>query len=107
MLGVMARDLFLSVVARFGLPVPARQRNLGDETDFIGRVDFVYESERLILELDGRKHHSALTDWERDKWRDLRLTASGFTTLRISWSQLTERPGEVADLLRRVLRRSA
>jgi hypothetical protein len=98
-------DLFLGVLKRYGIALPARQRTLGDDRAPLGRVDFVYPAIKLIVELDSRKHHSALTDWERDKWRDLQLAASGWRTVRISWRQLTDHPAEVADLLRRVLER--
>lgn len=100
-------DLFLSVLKRYGIKMPERQRTLGDDRGSIGRVDFVYPSIRLVIEADSRKHHSALEDWERDKWRDLHLAASGWMTLRISWAQLKERPGQVAELLRRALDRAS
>ena len=51
------------------------------------RVDLVI-GERLVVEVDGREHHSDPSAFERDRMRDARLTALGYRVLRFSYSQV-------------------
>ncbi len=51
------------------------------------RVDFVI-GRRLVVEVDGREHHSDPAAFERDRIRDARLTALGYRVLRFSYSQV-------------------
>ncbi len=97
-------DLFLGVVASAGLPLPARQRTLGGD-DLVGRVDFLYEAERVVIECDGRRHHFGKVDAERDRWRDLDLSAAGWLVIRVTWWQLVHQPERFTAQLRRVLDR--
>jgi hypothetical protein len=99
-------DLFLSVVAASGLPLPSRQRALGGD-HFIGRVDFLYEAERVAIECDSRRHHFGKVDAERDRWRDLELSAAGWLVVRVTWWQLVHQPERFTAHLRRVLERRA
>lgn len=96
-------DLLVRVLARFGLPAPVRQRNLGGLDDRIGRVDFLYPAARLVIEADGRQNHTALLDRESDAWRDLELTAAGFRVIRVTWRQLTQEPERFVRMLRLLL----
>lgn len=96
-------DLLVEVLDRFGLPRPARQRNVGGLEDRIGRVDFLYVERRLVIEADGRRNHTALLDREGDAWRDLELAAAGFTVIRVTWRQLQDEPQRFVRALRRVL----
>jgi len=92
-------DRFLSLVREAGLPEPVRQVNAGDDRAWIGRVDFAYPEARLIIELDGRKTHTAQLDLEADQARDSRLIAAGWRPMRVRHRRLT-REGDllVADL---------
>ncbi|QXC63137.1 DUF559 domain-containing protein [Aquihabitans sp. G128] len=96
-------DLLNEVLDRFGLPLPVRQRNLGGLEDRVGRVDFVFTEERVVIEADGRKNHTALLDREGDAWRDLELAAAGFRVIRVTWGQLTTDPRRFVAALRAVL----
>ena len=58
---------FVDLIRSAGLPEPIRQMNVGDESDWIGRVDFAYPAVNLLVELDGRRHHSAKLDLEADR----------------------------------------
>ena len=51
------------------------------------RVDLVI-GERLVVEVDGREHHSDPAAFGRDRIRDARLTALGYRVLRFSYSQV-------------------
>ena len=84
-------DLVRAVLERYGIPLPERQRVLGDDHP-VGRVDFVYLEARLVIEADSRRHHTALLDADQDRWRDLELTAAGFRVIRVTWHQLVHEP---------------
>lgn len=96
-------DLLCAVLDRHGLPQPCRQRNIGGLDDRIGRVDFLYVDERLVIEVDGRKNHTALLDREGDAWRDMELAAAGFRVVRITWAQLNDDPRRFVSNLRKLL----
>ena len=81
---------------------PIRQLNVRD-TAFIGRVDFCFIDERVIVEVDGRASHTIRADFEKDRRRDARLHAQGWTVLRFSWRQVTREPETVLAALRKQL----
>jgi hypothetical protein len=86
-------ERFLALVASYKLPRPlVNHRVEGHE------VDFYWPDQKLIVETDG-----AATHLDHDRARDAHLTALGYRVIRITWRQLTERPHEVAELLRRLL----
>jgi very-short-patch-repair endonuclease len=96
---------FLRIVRRAGLPEPVRQLNVGGRA-WIGRVDFAYPGACVLIELDGRRYHSAKLDLESDRLRDNRLVAAGWRVMRVTWDQVHRHPDEVVSLVRRALRRS-
>ena len=51
------------------------------------RVDLLI-GERLVVEVDGREHHSDPSAFERDRIRDARLTALGYRVLHFSYGQV-------------------
>jgi very-short-patch-repair endonuclease len=61
----------------------------------IGRVDLVV-GDRLILELDGREHHSSEAAFALDRRRDAAAAAQGFLTLRFSYVQVVHEWESVA-----------
>ncbi len=69
--------LFRGLVRAAGLPAPVGQLDVGDGQGWIGRVDFAYPRIGLLIELDGRRFHSALLDRKADQLRDQRLLAGG------------------------------
>ena len=83
---------FVALIETSNLPQPARQVDLGDDDGWIGRVDFVYRDERIVIETDGREHHSSLLDRRVDAERDRRLRASGWTVLRFGWVEVVHDP---------------
>ena len=93
---------FLRLVRASGLPEPVRQLDAGGEA-WVGRVDFSYPSVHLVVELDGRRYHSARLNLEADRERDNRLVVSGWRVVRITFAQLRDHPERVVALLRRAL----
>jgi hypothetical protein len=98
---------FLRLLRRAGLPLPARELDLGDADQWIGRVEFVYRDERVLIEVDTRKHHTALLDFEHDRARDNSFAAEGWRVLRITHDMISKQPREVERVIRRALRLAA
>lgn len=98
-------DLFVRFVTEHHLPVARRQVELGSASAYIGRVDFLYDDVRLIVEVDGSRFHDIREVARADKRRDLRLLAEGWDSIRIDWTQLSEESSATAVLLRRALAR--
>jgi very-short-patch-repair endonuclease len=94
---------FLDLVHRYRLGRPARQVDVGDADAWIGRVDFLWRDERLIVEVDGAEHHGAFLDRRSDAERDERLTASGWTVRRFGWRAVVDTPDAVASTIRGAL----
>ena len=61
----------------------------------VQEVDFCWPDRRLIVEADSFEFHRTRAAFERDRRRDQRLTAAGWTVLRITWRQLRDAPEEV------------
>lgn len=96
-------DLFVRFLDAHELPQPRRQASLGSNTEQIGRVDFVYDAPRLIVELDGAKYHSQLTRMRHDKVRDLEFLAAGWQSIRIDWWLLINDAHRLAQHLHTIL----
>lgn len=66
-------------------------------------VDFLWPHQKLIVETDGYAFHASRAAFERDRERDQRLTAAGYTVVRVTHRQLIQQPEAVVDRLRRLL----
>lgn len=64
------------------------------------RVDFCFDSARLVVEVDGVRWH---TDAARDQARDNQLAVLGWRVLRFSWGQVVHSPEEVLADIRAAL----
>lgn len=63
------------------------------------RVDGLIRPWRTILEADGRKWHTRLEDFERDRRRDAEAAAAGFLTLRFTYYQLVNEAAWAQDIV--------
>jgi very-short-patch-repair endonuclease len=54
-------------------------------------IDFLWPSQRVVVEVDGHQFHSARPDRKRDLARDARLTEWGYTVLRLDADFRVER----------------
>jgi very-short-patch-repair endonuclease len=63
-------------------------------------VDFLFATQRLVVEVDGYRFHRTRTAFERDRERDAILARHGLRVLRFSHRQVSRRPGEVAAAIR-------
>jgi very-short-patch-repair endonuclease len=90
--------LFLDLCRRHRLPLPEVNVKLGR-----WEVDFVWRSQRLIVETDSWTYHRGSVAFEDDHARDLDFRAAGYTVLRFTGDQLEEEPERVVDDLTRAL----
>jgi very-short-patch-repair endonuclease len=58
-------------------------------------VDAVWDDERLVVEVDGRRYHDTGAAFERDRRKDADLMLAGYRVLRITWRRLTREPEQV------------
>jgi very-short-patch-repair endonuclease len=73
-----------------GLPQPLMNvRRAGWE------VDAVWDAQRLVVEVDGRKFHDPAPRFERDRRKDAELMLAGYRVLRFTWSRLTREADQV------------
>ncbi len=78
-----------------------------DANGLIGLGDLVFEGLRLVIELDGWAYHTTPDRFQRDRERQNRLVAAGWTVLRFTWRDLIERPEYVIRTIRTMLARLA
>ena len=69
-------------------------------------VDFHWPRARLVVEVDGHEHHGTRVAFERDRARDQRLVAAGWTVLRFTHRQVLGEPAHVRAVLVSVRSRS-
>ena len=92
---------FLQLVRAAGMAEPVRQYEVrvGGERYFL---DFAYPERRLCIELDGREAHEGEA-FQRDRTRQNALVLMGWTVLRFTWADVTERAGDAMALVARAL----
>jgi len=71
----------------------------------IGIGDIVFEILKLVVEVDGWAFHTTPDRFHRDRERQNRLVAAGWTVLRFTWRDLVERPEYVLATIRTMLDR--
>lgn len=86
-----------------GLPVGKRQARQSRRSRS-SYLDTLYADFGLAMELDGRAAHRAEDRWH-DAHRDNFLAAVGILTLRYGWTDVTERPCQVAAEVGQALRK--
>jgi very-short-patch-repair endonuclease len=94
---------FLELVLDSGLPVPERQATMTGTLGWIGSVDFLWRSPRVVVETDGGEFHDSVTDRQNDERRDRALELEGWTVLRFGWNDVIHRPTSVLHTVRRAL----
>jgi hypothetical protein len=69
----------------------------------LARGDIVFRGARLVVELDGWAYHVTPERFQHDRRRQNQLVAAGWTVLRFTWRDLTERPEYVVATIRRMV----
>jgi len=67
-------------------------------------VDLLWEEQRLAIETDGEETHGTQVAFQRDRWRDQLLVASGYRTARVTWQQVRCEPTAVVNRIARMLK---
>lgn len=81
------------IFERHELPVPELQATLQDGAGtFIGRVDFYFRTQRVVVEFDGRiKYHGDTRGVVlAEKAREDRLREQGLIVVRVTWDELDQ-----------------
>jgi very-short-patch-repair endonuclease len=66
-------------------------------------VDFIWHDHNLIVEVDGWLAHATRHAFQRDRSTTNTLQLAGYTVLRFTEDDLTERPRTVAAQIKQVL----
>jgi len=89
-------DLFRAVVSRLPFPMPDTQFKLFElDGTFVGRYDFVYPTRKALIETDSERWHMDPVSFQRDREKQNRAHALGWTVYRFTWRQLVDDPDSV------------
>lgn len=97
---------FLDLTRKAGLPVPVVQHEVWESGRLVARIDAAYPDRKIAIEVDGYGPHSSPEAFQRDRTRQNRLVALGWTVLRFTWDDVVRRPAEVARTIEAALRRA-
>jgi very-short-patch-repair endonuclease len=90
--------LFLAVTRRARLPRPNVNHPINGK-----KRDFVWPTERLVVEVDSHAYHSSKEAMRRDRQRDRELTALGWRPARFTYEEVAFEPGTVGTELDELL----
>ncbi len=96
----MLERAFLRLVREAGLPRPRTQVVQRANGAHVARVDFLFEAERVVVEVSGRLGHSSPADRTRDAQRRNELIDLGYRPYEYTWSDVMHRPEDVTDSMR-------
>jgi very-short-patch-repair endonuclease len=82
-----AERRFLALVKAAKLPIPLVNHPIRGYT-----IDFMWPRQRLAVEIDGYRYHSARGAFERDRAKGANLAAAGLCVVRFTWLQLVSEP---------------
>jgi len=98
-----AERLMIRLLDRGGIKGWAANGLIRDDRGVIGVGDVVFRDSRVVVEVDGWAFHVGPDRFQHDRERQNRLVAAGWTVLRFTWRDLTERPRYVIATIRSVL----
>ena len=93
-------DLFRAVVSHLPYPMPDPQFKLFEpDGEFVGRFDFVYPTRMALIETDSEGWHMDPVSFQRDRDKQNRAHALGWTVYRFTWRQLVDDPASVRRII--------
>ena len=91
------------LVHEAGLPAPELQYDIRDPAGiFLGRGDLAWPELRVVVEFDGDVHRERDV-FVKDRRRQNRIIAAGWTVLRFTSADVLGRPAEVLEQISRAL----
>lgn len=96
----------LRVLAAAGLPLPVCQQRIDHDGAFVARVDFTYVEDKVIIEVDGYRHHRTPEQVSADAARRRALTLLGYRVLVYTYEDVVRRPAALVHEVTRALSRS-
>lgn len=93
-----AERLIMRLLTRAGVTGFVRAHPFGEFT-----VDVAFPAHRVAIEVDGWAWHADAERFRADRRKGNALVGAGWTLLRFTWADLTERPGEVVLEVRRAV----
>jgi very-short-patch-repair endonuclease len=90
-----AERLAQQVLGRTGLPGWQWNHRVALPDGGVAVVDAALPHLRIAVEIDGRAYHSDPATFQRDRTRQNALVAAGWTVLRFTWADLTQRADAV------------
>lgn len=96
---------FNDLVRRHGLQTPVTQYELWHAGRFVARIDAAYPERKLAIEVDGFSAHTSPDTFQRDRTRQNRMVALGWTVLRFTWADIVQGPAAVAQTILEAINR--
>lgn len=87
----------LETRARWALSVARIPHGFQVPIDEVGRVDFLVD-DWLIVEVDGREHHTAVAAFAADRRRDRAATEHGYRVVRFAYDEVVDSAGFVTAI---------
>lgn len=98
----------ISLLKDSGLTGFVANHRVRDALGLIGIIDVAFPERRLAIEFDGQAFHIDADAFQRDRTRQNRLVAAGWTVLRFTWDDVVHRPHQVmAEITAALTRLSA
>lgn len=91
---------FQKVLGDGGLPLMDRQVNIGNRVAWLGRVDFLDRSRKLVVEVQSDLHHTSLSDMADDAARREAMEAAGWRFIDVREFDVWHRPDRVRAQIR-------
>jgi very-short-patch-repair endonuclease len=89
------------LLRRAGIEGWIPNREIWTAGELVGVVDVAIPARRIAIEVDGMAYHVDVDRFRADRTKQNALVALGWTVLRFTWADLTERPGYVVAMVRR------
>jgi hypothetical protein len=101
--GSVLESLCRVLMVERGLPAPETQLVIRHAGRWIGRVDFAWPDQRLVVEADGFEFHKDRASYRKDRRRGNALQRAGWAVLRFSWEDVVHDPDYVVELISSLL----
>lgn len=96
-------DLFRRVIAPLPYPMPETQLVVFERNgEFLGRYDFAYPTRMALIETDSEGFHMDPLSFQRDRDKQNRAHALGWTVYRFTWRQLIDDPDAVRAIITQI-----